>query len=439
MGNYKIKGSSYIDWTNPESVVLLLTKDDNWLADYFNKPYNYIRRTRERIFQKIKNGKLKMEKEPGQPLYSEEQLSHIERFLEERGIPLDSIQRIHSARVGSYQTVTKDAEGNPKTHDLEVTTVSYQPRVVNGMPTYQAVPANIRPSTAKAPKLDYKLIGVFGDAQIDYRYIDGEYIPIHDERAMRVARLLLKANRPDVIVNLGDSVDLPQFSRFDKDSTHFNNHTLQRSFQRVHDYYAELRADNPQAEIHEVDSNHNTRLGKFVLKNMPDLWQFRPAGTPKEAWPMLTYPYMANLDALDIKWHSGYDAAQYEYANDMIFKHGKEIRSNGSTADLQSKKNPYANIVVGHGHKYQAHTRTTPDGQYLFAIQAPALCKITGEVSGYGSAVDDMGYPVFRYQDWQQGIVFIKDYGNGVYEHEVVFIRDGKAHHNGKLYEAGDV
>lgn len=430
-----MKGSGTIDWTDPDNVVKLLTKDLDWLADYFNKPYNEIKATRKRIVTKIKNGKLKMEKEPGKPLYNEEQLGAIADFLESQGIPLESIGKINAARVGTYQTVTKDNEGNPETHTLQVTNVSYEPRT-DALPVYQAVPANIRSSKAKTVPRDYKLIAVFGDTQIDYRYIDGEYIPIHDERAMKVARLIMQAHKPDVIVNLGDSVDLPQFSRFDKDSTHFNNHTLQRAFQRVHDYYGELKADNPQAEIHEVDSNHNTRLGKFVLKNMPDLWQFRPAGTPKDAWPMLTYPYMANLDALGVQWHSGYEAAQYDYAPDFIFKHGKELRSNGSTADLQSKKNPYANIVVGHGHKYQVHTRTTPEGKYLIAVQAPALCKITGEVPGYGSAVDDMGHPVHKYQDHQQGILLIKDYGDGVYEHEVVFIREGQAHHNGKLYEA---
>ena len=210
----------------------------------------------------------------------ERQPTQADRFrelLEKSGIDPNDIERVNELKA--WQGFIKNSDGEIEYANL--TSASLTPKGDNTV-TYQAVPANITPSRQRIPNRNHKVIGVFGDTQIDYRYIDGQYVPIHDEQAMRVARLILKDVRPDIIVNLGDSVDLPEFSRFDKDSTHFNNHTLQRSFQRIHDYYSELRADHPKAHIHEVDSNHNTRLGKFVLKNIPDLWGFRPAGTPKD-------------------------------------------------------------------------------------------------------------------------------------------------------------
>jgi len=134
----------------------------------------------------------------------------------------------------------------------------------------------------------------------------------------------------------------------------------------------------------------------------------------------------------------GYGAAQFEYAPDLVFKHGDKIRSNGSTADLQSKENPYNNIVVGHGHKAQTHTRTTPDGRYLTAVQVATLCKTTGEVPGYGTAVDDWGNPVHKQMDWQNGLLVIEDYGDGNYNFFHVLIRDGKAYYQGKEYNGNE-
>jgi hypothetical protein len=358
-------------------------------------------------------------------------LDKIAELLERSGISTEDIERVE--RINVWQGFIKNQEGEIEYADLASAT--FIPKRDEADETFlsQADPVTIRPSRAKPPKRDYSLIFAFGDAQIAYRKVGEDLIPIHDERAMSVARTMCKDLRPDVIVNLGDTVDLPNLSKYDPDSNHFLT-TLQQSFNRVHTFYAELRADNPEAKIVEVDSNHNARIGKFVLKHAMEFYGLRQAGQPPEAWPVLTYPFLANLDAVGVEWVSGYEAAEYHYSDDLIFIHGKEVRSNGSTAELLSKKYPYTNVVAGHGHKAQTHTRTTNDGKYLTAIQAGTLCKTTGEVPGYGTAVDDMGVPVRKQMDWQQGVVVIKDYGEGYYEFTHVYIKDGKAFYNGKEY-----
>lgn len=297
----------------------------------------------------------------------------------------------------------------------------------------QANPVSIKSSKPRTVKRGYKIIVALGDMQIAYRKIGDSLVPIHDEAAMSVARKLCYQLSPDVIVNLGDTVDLPNLSKYEADSNHFLT-TLQMAFDRAHSYYAELRADNPNTRIVEVDSNHNARISKFVIKNAMQFYGIRQAGQPPEAWPILTYPFLANLNAVGVEWIGGYEAAEYHYNDDLVFIHGKEVRSNGSTADMLSKKFPYKNVVAGHGHKAQTHTRTTSDGKYLTAIQVGALCKTTGEVPGYGTAVDDMGIPVRKQMDWQQGILVIKDYGDGNYEFNHVHIRNGKAFYEGREF-----
>lgn len=329
--------------------------------------------------------------------------------------------------VSTWESLTKNADGEAEVHTLHK--YLYEP--TEAFPP--ATPARITPSKRRAVNRNYKTIFVFGDAQIDFRRIGDELVPIHDIRAMKLARYICQHLRPDVIVNLGDTIDLAALSRFKPDSDHFHR-TIGPSFQAVHDFYAELRSDNPLARIVEVDSNHNTRLKDNLLKNMPALYGVNQAGT--EGWPVVSYPFLANLDHVGVEWISGYGAAEFQYADDLAFIHGTMATSNGSTAAKLSKANPDRNIVQGHAHRAETHHRTTRHGKQFGAYVVGALCRTSGEVPSYHSAIDDMGQIVKYQEDWQQGCMVIRDYGEGNYEFQHVLFNDGKAYFEGNLYEA---
>ena len=304
----------------------------------------------------------------------------------------------------------------------------------------QADPIKITPSRSRPVNRDYKLIFAFGDSQIDYRQIDGELKPIHDERALNVVRMMCQTFKPETIVNLGDTIDLAALSRFAADSDHFQ-HSMNPAFNRVHRMYAELRADNPNSRIVEVDSNHNTRLGKFVMKNVPHLYGLQQAGTSGN-YPVLTYPFLANLDPLGVEWVSGYGAAEFVYGNEyptppIIFKHGTTVVSNGSTAAKESKENPEVNVVRGHGHRAESHYRTTRRGEYLASIMVGCTCSITGDVPSYHSAVDDRGQVVKNQEQWTQSVLMITDY-NGQYTFDHIPITKGVAHYQGKRFDGNE-
>ena len=298
--------------------------------------------------------------------------------------------------------------------------------------------ANITYSRRKPEKRDHKRLYVFSDAQIDYRRLeDGTLEPIHDESALAVGRMICKDIKPDEIINCGDTVDLAALSRFKLDSDHFHR-TLGPAFQRVHDYYAELAADSPWAKIVEVDSNHNTRLKDFMLKNAPGMYGMKQAGAEVEDYPVFTYPFLANLGAVGVEWYSGYGAAEYVYGAEydtppIIFKHGKTAVSNGSTAAKESKENPEVNVVRGHSHRTETAYRTTRAGHYLAAVVVGAACRVTGEVPSYNSAVDDRGQVVKYQENWQQSVLVIEDY-DGHYQFNHIPIKDGVAFYDGKEY-----
>jgi hypothetical protein len=249
--------------------------------------------------------------------------------------------------------------------------------------------------------------------------------------------MICKDVKPDLIVNLGDTVDLSSLSRFSPDSDHFQR-TLGPSFQRAHNYYAELRSDNPDAEIIEVDSNHNTRLASFVKNQAPQFYGMYRVG--EDQYPLMSYGYLANLAHVGVKWISGYPAAEYVYGEEynkppIVFKHGKITNSGGSTAKSESNKNPETHIVRGHTHATEMVFRTNRAGDYLASIVLGVMCKTTGEVPGYHTAVNDENRVVKTQENQQQSVLVIRDY-EGDYAWEHVMINRGVAHYQGRRYEA---
>lgn len=303
----------------------------------------------------------------------------------------------------------------------------------------QADPVRITPSKRKPVQRDHKLVFAFSDSQIDYRNIDGELRPIHDERALEVVRLMCADLQPDTIVNLGDTMDLAALSRFDKDSDHFQS--LQPAINRVHRLYAELRADNPRARIVEVDSNHNTRLKKFMMKNAPNLYGVRQAGSTEE-YPVFTYPFLTNLGAVGVEFISGYGAAEFVYGEEydappIVFKHGMSTGKNVAQKEVQ--ENPETHVVRGHTHRPETAHRTMRNGHFLTYMIVGVTCSIDGDVPSYHSAVDDKGQVVKHTEQWQQGVAVIRDYQDGVYEFNHVLINKGVAKYNGRVYSGTTV
>lgn len=317
----------------------------------------------------------------------------------------------------------------------------------------QATPAIIRPTKRKARKEEAKRILVFSDPQIGFRrIIDGRtgqerMVALHDEHAVDLMLQIAAYMQPDQIWNAGDTIDLPELSRFAPDSDHFFK-TMGVSFQAVHEMYAQLRADNPSTPIIEVDSNHNDRFKQAILKNFPQAYDmYRPADD--SPYPMLSYPYMANLEALEIEFYGGGQTAQYEYGTDYYeeingrqypvppiqLRHGRETSSNGTTASKVVKNHPDVISVQGHNHNEELYLRANRLGQLVGAIIVPPLCKTTGEVPSYYSDVDQKNEVVPNQHSWTNGVLEIVDH-NGHYEFNVINFYRGVAYYQGRRFES---
>ena len=376
---------------------------------------------------------------------SQEALDHAAELydlLQERGFDLEQLREREVGKVALWQMGMKNAEHEFESHDLYGIELRSE-YDEDKEPFSPATPAKITPTSRRGVKRDHKVYLAFGDEQIDYRRIEDDVLdPLHDEAALNVLTQINRDLMPEELVGLGDGNDFANLSKFASDSDHFHR-TMGPAFQRKHDLWAQLKADNPNSKRKEMDSNHVKRLGQWVLQNMPQMYNMRRPGQDSE-YPIMSYPYLANFDHLGVEWVSGYGAAEYIINEELgpqalSFRHGTEHSSASTTAAAKALKNrPDINTIQGHDHRESRAFRTDRFGRYIGALVVGALARTTGEVPGYHSAVDDNGNVVHSQQNWQQGLLVIRDYGGGNYEFQNVPIKDGLAYYNGKEYNGNE-
>lgn len=405
-----------VDWQNPEDLNRLLTMSRQELQEYYPQlSWESLRRTKNKYKSKL--GKVRAMEQAGQE-------------------PTEAQKRL----VRTWEVARGNADD-----EWDVITLHAYDHTPELNETFEPVePAKITPTRKKRIQRLAKYILAYGDGQVDYRRIinpvtdEMELVPLHNVPMHNILKQFNARYRPETTVNLGDFADMAALSRFDPDSDHFHK-TLAPSMRYIHDFYAQLVADNPDAHHVEVDSNHATRLKKQTLRNMPAMHDFV---RPGEEYPMMTYYFLANLGKLGIDFVSGYGNAEFLYGEQyarppILFKHGTHSSSNpGATVRKEALENPDVNVVRGHGHSDQEIRVTRRNGEVLFYKQLGSSCLNTAPVPGYHSAVDDHNQPVkYHNQKHQNTFALIEDFGNGRYNLNTITVVDGVTYFNGEIFD----
>lgn len=297
-----------------------------------------------------------------------------------------------------------------------------------------ARPTIIKPAkvTRKAPALmtGWKTAVILPDPQFGFRALsDGTLDPFHDPAAIDVASQVLAAavrdSRVDVVVNLGDFLDLPAHSRYDQ---HQNwQATTQDAIDAGHEFLAQQRATAPDSEIVVLEGNHDKRVSDSVMRFNAASMGLRRANVPDD-WPVFSTPFLLRTDDLGIQWLDGYPARRY-WLNDWIkCVHGSIVRSSASTASAYARSDR-TSTIFGHIHRIEVHHTTQQDRHgpvRMFAATPGCLCRVDGAVPSMKGAVDLTGRPIVSYEDWQQGVLVITyNDRDPRYSVELVHIQDG--------------
>lgn len=362
-------------------------------------------------------------------------LGKLNSLLERSGIDPDDISRVE--RVNVWQGFLKNDQGEAEVVDLAG--ISLVPRWADGpsWPVVDRGPAvRLNKPRVSSASRGWPCAVVLPDMQVGYfRAADG-LEPTHDEAAISVAISVVRAAKPTQVVLVGDNADLPEFGKY-RLSPAFAQ-TTQATIDRLTLLCAELRDAAPDAQIVWLAGNHEERLPNYLLDNARAAFGLRQGMTP-ESWPVMSVPYLCRMDDYQVQYLPGYPASHHWITPRLKVIHGEKVRSNGSTASayLATEK---TSVIFGHVHRreYAARTRDDHDGaKEVMAASPGCLARTDGAVPSTKGGTDLDGRPLYRSEDWQQGIAVVPyDPDDGRFVYEQVAIHDGWACWRGRHFEA---
>jgi predicted phosphodiesterase len=365
-------------------------------------------------------------------------LSSLADVLLEKDIDVSEIGDIKKVTV--TQRFSKDKEGEPQTQETVVVQLSPKwevgpewPLVKQG-PSFK-VPVN---KTSSKPTTGFKTCVVVPDLQIGfYRGRSGELEATHDEKAISVSLAIIKTVKPEVIVCVGDNLDLPEMGKYLTYPAYAQ--TTQASIDRATAFCAEMRNAAPNAQIVWLAGNHEERMPKYLLTNAGAAYGLRKGNIP-ESWPVLSVPYLCRMDEFGVEYRPGYPASDFWINEKLRVIHGDRVKSSGSTAHvyLNAEK---TSVIYGHIHRIETAYKTREDfdgPRTIMAASPGCLARIDGAIPSTKGGVDLDGRPLIRYENWQQGlgVVTYEDTGAHKFAYEVIPIYDGWAMYHGKEYSA---
>lgn len=386
------------------------------------------------------------------PAKLSERLGRIADLLESSGIDLDEVGRIDKVRVGEYTTTVKvrNEDGSDSVEQVvnRADSLVITPAWENGpeWPVAQPGPSVKLPKLKLVPWADgtWRRVVILPDIQAGYyRDIHGELQPIMDEAAVALAINYIVTHRPDLIILLGDNLDLAEWGKYLVTPAFMQ--TTQATINWCTCLCARLRAAAPEARIVWLAGNHEERMPKYLAMNAAASFGLRRGWLPEEApstWPVLSVPELCRMDEFGVEYLPGYPASHFWITEKWKAIHGDRVKSRGSTAHVYLNEEKVS-VTYGHVHRreYAALTRDDFDGPKEIMASSPGcLARIDGVVPSTKGGLDLDGRPLRRTENWQQGFAvgeFCVETGNFTYQN-VAIHSDGDrrwARHDGKSYE----
>jgi hypothetical protein len=326
-----------------------------------------------------------------------------------------------------YEMVTKDAEGEAHVHKLRANRFAREPQEIDEASFITtAAPTIIRPSKRAKPVRTDSVSVILPDMQIGFR---GEEA-FHDERAMLLGLTAISELRPDNVILLGDNLDLPTFSKFDRDGLGWSGR-VQPAIDRLHRYLAEIRATMPETNLVMHFGNHDIRLQKQIIKHNAELLGLRRANAAEELG-VLSLQFLLRTEQLSVKTIDSYPRGNYWLEDNLRTMHGVTVRSGGSTAQAVVNQSE-TSTIFGHVHRIEVASKTTDSGKVIQAVTPGTFAKISGEVPSQAHSVDESDRTVHGHDNWQQGFAVVH-HNERVHQIDVIRINEGSMNLYGKTY-----
>lgn len=370
---------------------------------------------------------------------SKADLGKLAELLERSGIDIEDIGRIDKVNV--WQGFLKDADGNPQLVDMAGITLSPAWDNDPEWPVVQAAKPVIAKPRSAPKSTPGDVIFIAPDPQIGCRrYEDGTLDWFQDDRAIDLSLQIIRDLKPTKIVNLGDTLDLAEWSDRWAIAPEMVL-TTQPTLDRAHRFLAEQITEAPDGcEVILMEGNHDARLGKLIQKNAMAALRLRQANAP-ESWPVLSVQHLLRLDEFPtpVTYVDGYPAGRIKLTagSDNITPlyaiHGERLSVSAVTkAERQSYVQGHMHHIADFWSSYEL------DGELINvnSWSPGCLCRVDGAVPSVKGGTKINGKPVARQEQWQQGVGVVTVMPDGSWGKEIVPIFNGRAIFRGKEYLA---
>ncbi len=354
--------------------------------------------------------------------------SRIEKLLHNHNVPLESINRIDNVKLGIWGVHAKDAEGNIQTSYLDKTQITIVPEAPVFPVVNCAEPRIIQydrgPVIAK--RVDQYVI--ISDTQIGFLQ-DPETkatVPIHDPKAIAVAKQITADIGPSKLAWIGDLMDWPFLSRW---TQHDEYDAVNESIQAAYDHLCEFISASGRRlqEKIIIGGNHDIRPERFLLENNKKAMRVRRASDTSR-WPVFSQPFLLRYDDLGIHYPGHYPGDHFYLLNELVLTHAPP-----------KAKEFQASVIHGHTHHITRSTSVQHSSQgrkTYYNYDIGCLCQ-TGENPNPYSLVRTRVPSDRGRTDWSQGIAVVNVIDGEFFSVDQIAINDGRAIYQGQVYRVG--
>jgi hypothetical protein len=230
----------------------------------------------------------------------------------------------------------------------------------------------------------------------------------HNDRADWLGKFILD-RKPDVVVNMGDTFDMPSLSSFDKGKASFHGASYEKDINSGLDFLDRMwhpirKAKRKRPYSVFIEGNHEHRLRK-VLEYQPELSGSGKYGIGYKDYQLADYHN-------DIVYYEGQTPGIYTFEG-ISFAHymvsglmGRPIGGEHHAASLLAKN--HCSCVVGHSHTVDWAVRSSPTGKRIMGVVAGVY---QDYVSSWAGNINHL---------WWPGLVYLHGVEGGTYSPEFI-------------------
>lgn len=282
----------------------------------------------------------------------------------------------------------------------------------------------------KATKSFYKAL-IVPDSQNGYwRDMEtGVLDPFHNRQCWDLAIQVAEEMQPDLVIYLGDMLDLPDWSQKFLRSPECR-FTTQASLIELGYLFDRMRQAAPGHEAHYIEGNHEHRFQKNIIHNAVGAYGLKSVDD-LEGHPVLSVPNLLDLDGFGIEYHGSYPKGEVWLNDNLRVWHGQKARSNSGATVKNIIRDVRNSEIIGHIHRVEMATKTVHPrfGAKSYMVMSPGtIAKIDGTPPGYNAK-----------ENWQQGLAEVTfQTGNGWFNINPIYIHEGRTVYKGDMWEGRD-